>query len=158
MVEVCKDSRLQEAKLSKEDRERLKKAFMKCNDIGRMEWENRKLKRFFEFLDETNANADKEKKVQKHVSPECCSHRTNPRAIGTGYLFCAPLCRKGAVLVRDGDGAFVIRFCIHRVRLLSYPLRKKVYKLQILLNEGLILHLEALEYCSYLLQKFKITN
>ncbi|GBM09595.1 hypothetical protein AVEN_29442-1 [Araneus ventricosus] len=23
------------------------------------------------------------------VSPECCSHPTNPRAIGTGYLFCA---------------------------------------------------------------------
>ncbi|GBL70027.1 hypothetical protein AVEN_233744-1, partial [Araneus ventricosus] len=69
MVEVC----LREAKLSKEDGERLKKAFLKCNGIGRIEWENRKLKRFFDFLDETNESADKEKKAQKRKLENCCA-------------------------------------------------------------------------------------
>ncbi|GBN94480.1 hypothetical protein AVEN_48729-1 [Araneus ventricosus] len=64
MVEVC----LREATLWKGDRERLKEAFMgflKRNHAGQIEWENPKWKRFFEFLDETDASPDEEKKGQK---------------------------------------------------------------------------------------------
>ncbi|GBL90444.1 hypothetical protein AVEN_180284-1 [Araneus ventricosus] len=68
MVEVC----LREATLSKEDRKRLSEAFMGFLRMHRIEWENTKLKRFFEFLDETDASADKGKKAQKRKLENCC--------------------------------------------------------------------------------------
>ncbi|GBN51233.1 hypothetical protein AVEN_14051-1 [Araneus ventricosus] len=56
MVAVC----LREAALSKEDRERLKDTFTGFFErSGNGECVNRKFKRFFEFLDETDASADK---------------------------------------------------------------------------------------------------
>ncbi|GBM87465.1 hypothetical protein AVEN_9562-1 [Araneus ventricosus] len=63
MVEVC----LREATLSKEDRGRLKGVFMvflQRKNRGQIEWGNRNLKRLFEFLEDTDALADKEKKFQ----------------------------------------------------------------------------------------------
>ncbi|GBO06313.1 hypothetical protein AVEN_226603-1 [Araneus ventricosus] len=68
MVEVC----LREAALSREDMQRLKEAFIECNFIGQVEWENRKFIRFFEFLDEADASADEEKKAQKRKLENCC--------------------------------------------------------------------------------------
>ncbi|GBO46829.1 hypothetical protein AVEN_226069-1 [Araneus ventricosus] len=71
MVEVC----LREATLSKEDRERLKEAFLgflKSNDTREIELENPKWKRFFEFLYETDASADEEKKDEKRKLENCC--------------------------------------------------------------------------------------
>ncbi|GBM54773.1 hypothetical protein AVEN_179035-1 [Araneus ventricosus] len=71
MVEVC----LREATLSKEYRERLKEAFLgflESNDTRGIELENRKITRFFEFLDETDASADEEKKDQKRKLENCC--------------------------------------------------------------------------------------
>ncbi|GBN68244.1 hypothetical protein AVEN_68596-1 [Araneus ventricosus] len=67
-VEGC----LRVAALSKEDRERLKEAFIESNYIGRVERENRKIIRFFEFLNEADASADKEKKAQKRKRENCC--------------------------------------------------------------------------------------
>ncbi|GBN68245.1 hypothetical protein AVEN_68597-1 [Araneus ventricosus] len=72
MVEVC----LREAMLSKQNRERLKETFMgflKSNITGEIEWENQNLKRFFEFLDEADASADKQKKAQKRKLENCCA-------------------------------------------------------------------------------------
>ncbi|GBN50532.1 hypothetical protein AVEN_176983-1 [Araneus ventricosus] len=62
MVVVC----LREAALSKEDRKRWKEALMKCliNDIERIKWKKGKLKRFFEFLDKTDASADMERTLR----------------------------------------------------------------------------------------------
>ncbi|GBN76752.1 hypothetical protein AVEN_113086-1 [Araneus ventricosus] len=57
MVEVC----LREPALSKEDRERLKKAFVEYLEIDEtqlIKWENWMIKRFFEILDETDASPD----------------------------------------------------------------------------------------------------
>ncbi|CAL1288922.1 unnamed protein product [Larinioides sclopetarius] len=62
-VEVC----LREAKLSKEDRERVKEAFMqylKGRVNGESMWRNGKFKRFSDFLDRTDANTEEVKKVQ----------------------------------------------------------------------------------------------
>ncbi|GBN86587.1 hypothetical protein AVEN_95799-1 [Araneus ventricosus] len=71
MVEVC----LREATLSKGDRESLKEAFLrflKSSDTREIELENPKWKRVFEFLDETDASADEEKKDQKRKLENCC--------------------------------------------------------------------------------------
>ncbi|GBO45744.1 hypothetical protein AVEN_179675-1 [Araneus ventricosus] len=68
MVEVC----LREATLSKEDRKRLSEAFMGFLRMFRIERENLKLKRFFEFLDETDASSVKGKKAQMRKLENCC--------------------------------------------------------------------------------------